>query len=205
MSEFCFDAQIRTKIGTSGSRQLRHADQVPAILYGGDEAPVALTLAHNKVNQAQEQESFYSQILTLNIEGKKVQAIVKDMQRHPYKPKLMHIDFLRISKGSSITTSVPLHMANEETSTGLKSGGSLVHQLNDVTIRCLPADLPEYLSVDLTNVEVGQAVHLSDIALPKGVEIPGLEAGSDNDLSVVSIQASKGVEESGGDTEENKE
>ncbi|MBY6186256.1 50S ribosomal protein L25/general stress protein Ctc [Marinobacter hydrocarbonoclasticus] len=206
MSQFQFDAEVRTEIGTGASRRLRRAERLPAVLYGADEAPVAITLDHNKLNQAQEQEAFYSQILILNIDGKKVEAIVKAMQRHPYKPKLLHIDFQRVKRGEAMTATVPLHFTNEEDSAGVRAGGTVMHLVNDVTIRCLPQDLPEYIEVDTLNLNTGETLHLSDLKTPKGVEFPNLEAGSDNDLSVVSIQPPKGGSDDGEeDTEADSE
>lgn len=206
MSQFSFDAEVRTEIGTGASRRLRRAERLPAVLYGADEAPVAITLDHNKVNQAQELEAFYSQILILNIDGKKVEAIVKAMQRHPYKPKLLHIDFQRVKRGEAMTATVPLHFTNEEDSAGVRAGGTVMHLVNEVTIRCLPQDLPENIEVDTLNLNTGETLHLSDLKAPKGVEFPNLEAGSDNDLSVVSIQPPKGgSDEEEGDTEADSE
>ncbi|ADN77032.1 LSU ribosomal protein L25P [Ferrimonas balearica DSM 9799] len=206
MSQFTFDAEVRTEIGTGASRRLRRAERLPAVLYGADEAPVAITLDHNKVNQAQELEAFYSQILILNIDGKKVEAIVKAMQRHPYKPKLLHIDFQRVKRGEAMTATVPLHFINEEDSAGVRAGGTVMHLVNEVTIRCLPQDLPENIEVDTLNLNTGETLHLSDLKTPKGVEFPNLEAGSDNDLSVVSIQPPKGgSDEEEGDTEADSE
>lgn len=206
MSHFEFDAEVRTEIGTGASRRLRRAERLPAVLYGADEAPVAITLDHNKVNQAQEQEAFYSQILTLNFDGKKVEAIVKAMQRHPYKPKLLHIDLQRVKRGEAMSATVPLRFANEEDSAGVRAGGTVMHLVNEVTVRCLPKDLPEFIEVDILNLNTGDTLHLSDLKLPAGVEIPNLEAGSDNDLSVLSIQPPKGGSEEGeGDTEADSE
>ncbi|MBY5992738.1 50S ribosomal protein L25/general stress protein Ctc [Ferrimonas balearica] len=203
MSQFEFDAHVRTELGTGASRRLRRAEQLPAVLYGADDAPVAITLDHKKVNQAQEQEAFYSQVLTLNIEGKKVEAIVKAIQRHPFKPKLLHIDFQRIKRGTAMTATVPLHFVNEDSSDGAKAGGTIMHLLNEVTVRCLPKDLPEFIEVDIQALNTGEALHLSDLAMPAGVELPNLEAGSDNDLSVVSIQPPKGgSDDDAEDTEE---
>ncbi len=195
MSEAIFnlDAEIRTDIGKGASRRLRHADKVPAVLYGGDKEAVALTLEHNKVLQAQEFEAFYSHILTLNIGGEKVEALIKDMQRHPYKPKILHLDFLRVDASQVITTHVPLHFINEDTSKGVKmQGGHAEHHLADVEISCLPGQLPEFIEVDLAEVEKDQTVHLSDLQLPGGVTLVELAKGADHDQAVVSIKGAKG-------------
>ncbi len=195
MSEAIFnlDANIRTDLGKGASRRLRHAGKVPAILYGGSEAPVALTLEHNKVIQAQEFEAFYSHVLTLNIDGRAVEALVKDMQRHPYKPKVTHLDFQRVIAGEKLTTNVPLHFINEESSKGVKlQGGYVEHLMTEIEISCLPKDLPEYIEVDMTNVEVDQTVHISEISLPEGVESVELTRGDDHDLSVATIKVARG-------------
>ena len=194
MSEAIFnlDAQVRTDLGKGASRRLRHAEKVPAILYGGEEAPVALTLEHNKVIQAQEFEAFYSHILTLNIEGKEVQALVKDMQRHPFKPKVTHIDFQRVIAGEKLHTNVPLHFINEEQSAAIKAGGLAGHHVNEIEITCLPKDLPEFIEVDVAGLETDQTLHLSDITLPAGVS--SVELAKDDathDLAVVTIKKAK--------------
>lgn len=195
MSEAIFnlDAEIRTDIGKGASRRLRRAEKVPAVLYGADKEPVSLTLEHNKVLQAQEFEAFYSHILTLNIGGEKVEALIKDMQRHPFKPKILHMDFLRVDAKQAVHTHVPLHFINEETSKGIKlQGGHAEHHMNDIEVSCLPADLPEFIEVDLAEVELGQTLHLSDVAMPKGVTSLELAKGEDHDLAVVTIKAAKG-------------
>ena len=135
-------------------------------------------------------EAFYSHILTLEIDGKKHQAILKDMQRHPYKPKLTHLDFQRVEKGHKLHTNLPLHFLNEETAKGVKDeGGVVVHHVNDVEIMVLPKDLPEYLEVDIANLSVGDTIHLTDLNLPEGVELVELTKGEDHDQAVVSITA----------------
>ena len=190
---FNLDASVRSDMGKGASRRLRHAGKVPAILYGGSDAPIALTLEHNKVIQAQEFEAFYSHVLTLNIDGKKVEALVKDMQRHPFKPKVTHIDFQRVIAGEKLHTNVPLHFINEDTAKGIKlQGGHAEHHVNDIEITCLPKNLPEFIEVDLAEVELGQTLHLSDVSLPKGVESVELAKGEDHDLAVVTIKAAKG-------------
>lgn len=191
MSEAIFnlDAQVRTDLGKGASRRLRHEDKVPAILYGGEEAPVALTLEHNKVIQAQEFEAFYSHVLTLNIEGKKVEALVKDMQRHPYKPKVTHIDFQRVIAGQELHTNVPLHFVNEAKCAAIKAGGIAEHHVAEIEITCLPKDLPEFIEVDLAGVEMGHTLHLSDLTLPAGVKSVELAKGDEShNLAVVTVK-----------------
>ncbi|MDF2179382.1 50S ribosomal protein L25/general stress protein Ctc [Aliiglaciecola sp. CAU 1673] len=196
MSEAIFnlDAEIRTDLGKGASRRLRREDKVPAILYGAGEAPVSLTLDHSKVLQAQAFEAFYSHVLTLNIGGKKVEALVKDMQRHAYKPKVTHIDFLRVDAKQAITTNVPLHFINEAKAPSIKiQGGHAEHHIADVAISCLPANLPEFIEVDLMNVALGQTLHLSDLKLPKGVTLVELAKGADHDQAVVTVKTAKGT------------
>jgi len=191
MSEAIFnlDAVVRTDLGKGASRRLRHADKVPAILYGGEEAPVALTLDHNKLNNAADFEAFYSHVLTLNIDGQKVEALVKDMQRHPYKPKITHVDFQRVIAGEELHTSVPLHFINEEKSAAIKAGGIAEHHVNEIEITCLPKDLPEFIEVDMAAVEMDATVHLSDLTLPAGVSSVELAKGDDaHDLAVVTVK-----------------
>ena len=195
MSEAIFnlEAQVRTDLGKGASRRLRHADKVPAILYGADKEPVSLTLAHNKLMQAQEFEAFYSHVLTLDVDGEKVEALVKDMQRHPYKPKILHVDFLRVDASKAVHTNVPVHFINEETAPAIKTqGGHAEHHVNEIEVSCLPSQLPEFIEVDLTNVELGQTLHLSDITLPEGVSSIELAKGESHDLAVVTIKAAKG-------------
>ena len=214
MSEAIFnlDATVRTDLGKGASRRLRHQDKVPAILYGGDEAPVSLTLDHNKVIQAQEFEAFYSHVLTINVDGKKVEALVKDMQRHPYKPKVTHIDFQRVIAGQALTTNVPLHFMNEESAPSIKTeGGHAEHHMADIEITCMPKDLPEYIEVDLMDVALGQTLHISDLTLPKGVESVELTKGESHDLAVVTVKTAKGpsveeeAAEEGGEEEATEE
>ncbi|GAA0356084.1 50S ribosomal protein L25/general stress protein Ctc [Bowmanella denitrificans] len=204
MSEAIFnlDAEVRTDLGKGASRRLRREDKVPAILYGAGEEPVSLTLEHNKVLQAQEFEAFYSHVLTLNIAGKKVEALVKDMQRHPYKPKVTHIDFLRVDAKQALTTNVPLHFINEDKAPSIKThGGHAEHHVADVAISCLPANLPEFIEVDLIAVELGQTLHLSDLKLPKGVTLVELAKGADHDQAVVTVKAAKGASAAEGEEE----
>lgn len=202
---FNLDAEVRTDIGKGASRRLRRADKVPAVLYGADKEPVSLTLDHNKVIQAQEFEAFYSHVLTLNIGGEKVEALIKDMQRHPYKPKVLHMDFLRVDATHEVTTHVPLHFINEDKADSIKlHGGHPEHHMNDVEISCLPADLPEFIEVNLMAVELGQTLHLSDMKLPKGVTLVELQKGADHDQAVVTVKAAKGgSEEAAAEGEEN--
>nr|WP_111977786.1 50S ribosomal protein L25/general stress protein Ctc [Algibacillus agarilyticus] len=193
MAIYELNASVRTDLGKGASRRLRHADKVPAIIYGGDKAPVSITFEHNKVFQASEFEGFYSHILTLNVDGEKVEALVKDIQRHPFKARIMHLDFQRVDASQKLHTSVPIHFVNEEVP--VKAGGVVAHHANEIEITCLPADLPEFIEVDVADLEVGSTLHLSDVALPKGVSSVELAKGESHDVAVVTIDKPKASSE----------
>jgi len=197
--DFDVTAETRKDVGKGASRRLRHAGKVPGVIYGAGKDAVSLTMNHDDILHHLEHEAFYSHILKVSIDGKAEKAVLKDVQRHPSKPKIMHVDFLRVSDKDKIHMHVPLHFINEETAPGVKIGGGLIsHLMSSVDIVCLAKDLPEYLEVDLGNLNTGESLHLSDIKLPEGVEIPALAQGADHDLPVASIHAKKG----GGEGEE---
>lgn len=189
MSKVAYEliAELRSDIGKGASRRLRHADKLPAIIYGAHQDAQSITLDHNKVLHALAHESFYSSVISINLEGKSQSVVLKDLQRHAYKPKVLHMDFQRIDPKEKITMNIPLHFEGEETSEALKQGGMLNKQMTEVEINCLPADLPEYIKVDISQLEIGQTLHLSNLVLPKNVAIVALMHGEDHDLSVVSI------------------
>jgi len=195
MSDYILNAQLRNERGTNASRRLRQADKVPAILYGGDQPPLALTLDHNALIKMQESESFYSSILTVNIDGQPVEALVKDLQRHPYKPKLLHVDLQRVDERHKIHTRVPVHFINESKAPGVKAGGKLIRHLTEVDITCLPANLPEYVELNVASAEVGDTLHLSDLALPQGVILTDLLKGEDHNHPILTVQAKPGAAE----------
>jgi len=199
---FTLDAEVRTDLGKGASRRLRHTNKVPAILYGAGQEPISLTLAHNKVFRAQEEEAFYSHVLTINVDGKPIEAVIKDMQRHPFKPMIMHLDFLRVDAKKEIHTNVPLHFLNEEVVT--KTGASVAHHVSEIAITCLPANLPEFIEVDIASLEAGHTIHLSDIKLPKGVVSVELVKGEEHDQAVVTANTPKGVSEND-ESEESEE
>lgn len=172
--------------GKGASRRLRHAAKIPAIVYGGELKPVSIQLDHETVWLASQNEWFYSSILDLSLGGDVQKVLLRDMQRHPYKQLIMHLDFQRVNDNETLRTAVPLHFLNEDTSPAGKSSDVVVmHELNEVEVECLPKDLPEYLEIDLATLSVGDIVHLSDIKLPKGVEIPALKQGKEHDVAVV--------------------
>lgn len=198
MSEaIILSAVVRKDVGKGASRRLRHADLVPAIIYGGEVEPVQITLEGKAIRKALEAETFYSQIVTLDIEGTSQQVILKDVQRHPAKEFAMHMDFLRVDATHAITTHIPLHFLNEDTCVGVKAGGAITHARVEVEVKCLPADLPEFIEVDMAEVELGGHVHLSDLTVPAGVELVALLQGEGHDLDIASVQKTRGaVEES---------
>ncbi len=189
---FEFLAETRTESGSGAARRLRRQHKIPAVLYGGNQNPVNLTLDHNDVLKHLDHEAVYSHILDLKVDGKAEKAILKDVQKHPAKPKIFHLDFMRVSANEKIRVHVPLHFLNEETSVGAKKGGVTTHSLVDIEVACLPGALPEYIEVDLADLDVGDSIHLTDIKLPEGVEIITLLQEGEHDLSVVSIAAAKG-------------
>ena len=189
-TEFSLSAQARDDAGKGASRRLRHQGRIPAIVYGGEGAPENISLESRELIKALENEAFYSHILTLNIGSKKQQAVLRDLQRHPSRGFPIHADFLRVDKTHKITMQVPMHFLNEDTCAGVKqSGGEIQHNLSEVEVSCLPQDLPEFLSVDMAEVQLDQIVHLSDIALPKGVELVQLD--HEHDVPVVAVHAKK--------------
>ena len=192
-TDFTLYAKGREDTGKGASRRLRRlAGEIPAIVYGGKKDPVMLTLLHKDVAKALENEAFYSHIVSLDVDGSSEDVILKDVQRHPAKKLILHLDFLRVSKMTKLHTKVPLHFINEDVSVGVKTGGGIVaHTMTELDIMCMPKDLPEYIEVDMSDVELGQIVHISNIKLPKGVESVALSHGSDHDLSVATINKPK--------------
>jgi large subunit ribosomal protein L25 len=198
---FELSAQHRTAIGKGASRRLRHTENIPAILYGAGKEALALTLAHSDVLKALQHEAFYSHILTLHIDGKPHQAVLKDLQRHPYKPKVMHMDFLRVDATHEIIMHVPLHFTGEDKAPGVKvDKGIIAKNMVDVEIRCLPAKLPEFINVDVSELKLGQALHVTELKLPEGVKLAHKPEDAIHDSVVVSIHAVRGAEEA--ETEE---
>lgn len=201
-TEHKITATGRKDEGKGASRRLRRAAQVPAIIYGGDADPQSIQLEHEKTWLASQNEWFYSSILSLDVDGKVEQVLLRDMQRHPYRQQIMHLDFQRIRAGEAIRVSVPLHFLNEDTSPAGKASDVVVsHEHNDVQISCLPKDLPEYLEVDLSDLKLGDTVHLSEIKLPEGVEIPELKLGKEHDVAIVVARHGRVEEEPTGDEE----
>jgi large subunit ribosomal protein L25 len=191
------NAKVRNDLGKGASRRLRrNAEMMPAILYGGKDEPQSLMVLHREMAKAAENEALYSSILDINVDGTVVQGILKDLQRHPARPIILHADFLRVDRNKKIQVHVPLHFINEEQSPGVKMEGARVqHNMVEVEVSCLPDDLPEYIEVDMLEAKLGDIVHISDLKLPQGVESVALSHGEDHDLPVASLAAPKGAEE----------
>ena len=211
--EFDLVAELREDRGKGASRRLRRQGKVPAIIYGAGRPPRALSFDQNKVLKQLENESFYSSVLSIKVNDKRQAAILKDLQRHPAKHLIMHMDFQRIVEDEEIKLNVPLHFVCEESAPGVKQGGGKVaHLINDIEVACLPKDMPEYLEVDVAELELDAMLHLSDIKLPKGVEIPQLAQGPEHDHAIVSIHVIKAapveeeeIVETGAEVEEGEE
>lgn len=179
-------AEQRNDMGKGASRRLRRANKIPGVIYGGDQAAQSLTLDHNSVSRHLEHEAFYSHILSVMIDGKEQKAILRDLQRHPSKPRILHLDLQRVSATEKLRMRVPLHFIGADIAPGVKqSGGIVSHLLNDAEILCLAANLPEFIEVDLSQLKLGDAVHLSDLKLPEGVELVAL--AHEHDQSVATI------------------
>lgn len=193
---FVVEAQLRTDTGKGASRRLRHSGLVPGIVYGAHQDPAMISLVHSDLIRRLDQEAFYSHILTLKVDGKAEQVILKDLQRHPARPFIMHADFLRVSAKEKLKTHVPLHFMGEKVAPGVKAGGVVSHQVTEVDVSCLPGDLPEYIEVDISQLELGDSIMLSAITPPKGVELLALAQDEPQDEQIVAIHApSTGGEE----------
>jgi large subunit ribosomal protein L25 len=191
----------RSVQGTGASRRLRNAGKTPGIIYGGAAEPKMIELDHNALFHALKKEAFHASILDLEIGGKSEKALLRAFQMHPFKPLVLHVDFQRVSASEKIHVKVPLHFMNQETAPGVKLGHGIInHILNELEVSCLPADLPEFIEVDLGNGELGQTFHLSDVKLPKGVT--AITHGDDNPaIANISLPAG-GVSEAAGDAGE---
>jgi len=187
--EFVLEAVSRANVGKGASRRLRRKeDLIPGIVYGGDKAPQNIAVPHGKLLQAVEHETFFSSIVTLKIDGNAESVVIKDLQRHPAKPHLIHVDFQRVQADHALHVKVPLHFLNEATAIGVKQGGGIVsHILTELEITCLPKDLPEFIEVDVANLNVGQSLHIADLKLPQGVSSVSLQHGEEGNLAVVTI------------------
>ncbi|MDH1866179.1 50S ribosomal protein L25/general stress protein Ctc [Pseudomonas chengduensis] len=195
--EFTLNAEVRSDLGKGASRRLRrNVAMVPAVIYGGDKAPQSISLLAKDLAKLLENEAAFSHVLSLDVAGTQESVVIKALQRHPAKGFVLHADFQRVVAGQKLSAHVPLHFINEATSVGVKQqGGEISHTISEVEVSCLPKDLPEFIEVDMAAVEVGQTVHMSDLKLPKGVELVALAHG--NDLAVSNIHASRVKDEEG--------
>lgn len=182
--------------GKGASRRLRKENLIPAIIYGGNEEPTSISLRKNELVKALENEAFFSHVLTLEFDGSEdEQVVIKDLQRHPAKGYPMHADFMRIVKGQKISMNVPVHFDGRAASVGIKAGGILDTLVSDIEISCLPSKLPEYISVDISDMQIGDTLHFSDIKLPEDVTINELEAGTDRTIANMQAPKAEKVEE----------
>jgi len=192
--KFNLIAEIREDSGKGASRRLRREGKVPAIIYGAGRPPRALVFDHNKVIKQLENESFYSSVLNIKVGEKSQAAIVKDLQRHPALPRIMHMDLQRIVEDEVIRMNVPIHLIGADVAVGVKDGGGKVsHMRTDVEVVCLPKDLPEYLELDISELELDGLMYLTDIPLPEGVEIPELAQEVEQVQPIVSIHIIKEI------------
>lgn len=196
-------ADKRTLQGKGASRRLRGSGKVPAIIYGGDQKPQSIEMDHNELFHKLRLEAFHASILTLSVAGEKEPVLLRDVQMHPFKKLVLHVDFQRVDKNKKIHMKVPLHFINAETSPGVKtSGGIVTHILNEVDVTCFPGNLPEFISVDLAELTAGHTLHLSDLVLPKDVEIVALAKGDDLPVATIVIPRSVLSEEAAGEEAE---
>lgn len=189
-------ASKRTLQGKGASRRLRGSGKVPGIIYGGDNPAQAVELDHNNLYHKLKLEAFHASILSLDLDGKKEQVLLRDLQMHPFKLQVLHIDFQRVDPNKKVHMKVPLHFINADIAPGVKvSGGIVSHILSELDVSCLPKDLPEFISVDLSNLTSISSLHLSDLSLPQGVEIPALIRGEDLPVATIIIPRAVAAEE----------
>lgn len=184
--QFELNAEIRTTLGKGDARRMRKDGFIPAVVYGGKQDPQSLTLLHKDIAMTLEHEAAYSQIISLKVNGKPENVVIKAIERHVYKPKIMHVDFLRVSDADIITMNVPLHFIGETTAAGVKSGGTISKLMTEVEVKCLASKLPEAIDVDITELGLDSTLHLSDIKLPNGVNL-ATALTADNNHGVLSI------------------
>jgi len=203
MSDITIIATTREDMGKGASRRLRRSGNIPAIVYGGakNRKPVSLTLAFKDITKTAENEAFFSSVLNLEIDGKAEQVVLMDMQRHPARSDIMHVDFERVTKSTVIHKTVPIHFIKEDASEAVKiHGGKIQHNLTELEIECKASALPEFIEVDMSKIKIGETIHLSDIKLPKGVELKALK--HDDDKAVCSITKKAGASDETEATEE---
>ena len=185
-AEFTLNAEARSDLGKGASRRLRRlASQVPAVIYGGDKAPVSISLLAKEVAKLLENEAAYSHVIALTVDGAVETVVIKALQRHPAKGHVLHADFVRVVAGQKLTAMVPVHLINE--AAPIKKGGEIFRAATEIEVSCLPKDLPEFIEVDMAETDIGTVIHLSNLTAPKGVEFVALAHG--NDLAVANVYA----------------
>ena len=194
-SDYTVSATVRADVGKGASRRLRRLEgEIPAIVYGGEKAPQMLNLIHKDLIRLLNDEAFYTSILTLDVDGQKESVVLKDLQRHPAKLRVLHADFLRVNADTPITLHVPLHFLNEDICVGVKlQGGNITHAATDIEVQCLPKDLPAFIEVDMAKIETGTTLHISDLVLPAGVSSTALALGEDHDQAIATVHAPRGA------------
>ena len=182
------NAEPRAALGKGASRRLRRMNRVPAIVYGGNSDPISISLAHDQFSHSLENEAIYTQIIDLHVGDQAEEVILRNLQRHAYKNRILHADFFRIDKKKLIHVVVPIHVTNAENCAGVKLDGGMITQLvTEIEVVCLPKDLPEYLEIDAAQIRLGDTLHLSQIQMPENVEIVALTHGGDHDTGVLSV------------------
>ena len=187
-NNFSLAATTRTDLGKGASRRLRREGGVPAVVYGGASEPASITLKVNQVNRNLMEEAFYSSLITLDVDGTEEIVVLRDLQRHPSKPIILHADLQRVMDDEEIKVIVPLHFINEEDAPGVKlEGGNVNRLLVDIEVSCLPKSIPEFIEVDLSELHKGGSIHLAEIVMPENVASTQLAYGEDHNLAVVAI------------------
>jgi len=201
------NAEIREDVGKGASRRLRHQGKVPAVIYGGHKEPATLTIEHGPLKHATERESFFSSILEIKVaDGRTQKVVVRDVQHHPYKAQILHLDFMRVSDEETLRMSVPIHYIGEsESEAGKASGVVIQHLVTEIEIEALPRNLPEFLDVDLSGLKAGGVVMLSDIQLPEGVEIPAMAAEDADEIMIANTSHIKESQGAGEEVDEEEE
>lgn len=201
--ELKLDAAVRDDQGKGASRRLRRAKRVPGILYGADKKPVSLSFDEEQILRLLREEAFFSQILDVKVKGKRTEkAILKDLQRHPFKPLVTHLDLLRVKAGEKMRQQVPIHLLHQDEAVGVKQGNGVVHHdLIEIDVECLPDDLPTAIELDIIELNVGDSIHLSQVEAPAGVSFPGLDVENDHDPILVSIHTPRKAVEEGDEDE----
>ncbi len=194
--EIEFKATKRVEQGTGASRRLRRAGQIPGIIYGAGQDALPITLDHNELFHLLKKEAFHASVLTVDLEGGKHKVVLRDTQWHAWKPQVMHLDFQRVDAGHKLHLKVPLHFVNGEVSPAVKlAGGMISHVMNEIDVQCLPANLPEFIEVDLKDLQADQSIHLSELKLPQGVEL--VTHGEGDPVVVTVLKTKGGAEEEG--------